>query len=73
MSIKAADEKDKHKPPVRLEKLKCVINYLKFMSEHEEIYEQKVVFQRAVSYDKEYLSDEKSTPLGSIQVECGKI
>jgi hypothetical protein len=44
MSIKNADEKSRHKPPTRLEKLKCVINYLKVMSDREDLYHEKVIF-----------------------------
>lgn len=73
MSLKSSDETNKQKPIVRLEKLKCVINYLKIMSENEELYNETVTFERAISYNKEYLRADKETPLRTVEVRIGQI
>jgi hypothetical protein len=54
MALRPADEKYKHKPPVRLEKLKCVVNYLKYMLKHEQWSNEKVTFERIYRSDPFY-------------------
>ena len=54
MALRPVDEKYKHKPPVRLEKLKCVVNYLKYMLKHEKWSNEKVTFERIYMSDHFY-------------------
>ena len=65
--------RNREKAGMRLEKLKCVINYLKAMCKLESIYEERILFERAVSYDYEYLAAGRGKTLLKAVVESQKI
>lgn len=72
MALRPVDEKYKHKPPVRLEKLKCVVNYLKYMLKHEQWSDEKVTFERIYSPDPVY-KNTVAKPVSNVIIEEGKI
>ena len=45
---------------------------MKYMSEHEELYNEKVSFERATNYDQEYLVDDQ-VQLIPVEIRTGKI
>lgn len=72
MALRPIDSKYPAKAVVRLEKLKCVVNYLKFMNKNEEIFMENVVIRRV--YSKNSFTESKpDTPLSKVTIEMGKI
>lgn len=72
MALRPIDYKYPAKAVVRLEKLKCVVNYLKFMNKNEEIFMENVVIRRVYS-ENSFSESKPDTPLSKVTIEAGKI
>ena len=73
MTIHDNELKHTAKPQMRFEKLKCIINYLKFMTDNEDIFQEEVIYRRVYHSNKEYLTNRLNTQLCSVLTSRHKI